>query len=273
MVNYGIVYGLSDYGLADRLEHPARGGAGVHRRATSSASRRSRRSSTARSSRRPRRATSRRCSAAAARSPSSARATGRCARSASASRSTPSSRAPRPTSSSSRWSAATRALRDAGLKTRLILRSTTSCSSRGPPEETRRGGRARPARDGRRRGSIDPPLAVDVGRRRQLAGGEVDGPRSRRRRSTALVGGAVALQAPINSHLGKAVGTFQAAFLSFAIGTVALLVDRRRSRAAASAASRDVGERPLVLPDRRPARRRLRQRPCSSPCARSAPAA
>src|SRR3954465_1841692 len=41
---------------------------------------------------------------------------------------------------------------------------------------------------------------------------------------TATVGGAVALQAPINSHLGRSVGTFQAAFLSFAIGTVALLV-------------------------------------------------
>jgi transporter family-2 protein len=41
---------------------------------------------------------------------------------------------------------------------------------------------------------------------------------------TAMVGGAVALQAPINSHLGKSVGTFQAAFLSFAIGTFALLV-------------------------------------------------
>ncbi len=41
---------------------------------------------------------------------------------------------------------------------------------------------------------------------------------------TAMVGGAVALQAPINSNLGKSVGTFQAAFLSFAIGTVALLV-------------------------------------------------
>jgi transporter family-2 protein len=41
---------------------------------------------------------------------------------------------------------------------------------------------------------------------------------------TAMVGGAVALQAPINSHLGKSVGTFQAAFLSFAIGTLALLV-------------------------------------------------
>jgi len=40
---------------------------------------------------------------------------------------------------------------------------------------------------------------------------------------TATVGGAVALQAPINSHLGQSVGTFQAAFVSFAIGTVALL--------------------------------------------------
>jgi transporter family-2 protein len=40
---------------------------------------------------------------------------------------------------------------------------------------------------------------------------------------TAAVGGAVALQAPINSHLGKQVGTLQAAFLSFAIGTVLLL--------------------------------------------------
>src|SRR5919106_1321789 len=41
---------------------------------------------------------------------------------------------------------------------------------------------------------------------------------------TAMVGGAVAMQAPINSQLGKSVGTFQAAFLSFAIGTIALLV-------------------------------------------------
>jgi transporter family-2 protein len=39
---------------------------------------------------------------------------------------------------------------------------------------------------------------------------------------TAAVGGAIALQAPINSHLGKSVGTFQAAFVSFAIGTVLL---------------------------------------------------
>jgi transporter family-2 protein len=41
---------------------------------------------------------------------------------------------------------------------------------------------------------------------------------------TAVVGGCIALQAPINSQLGKAVGTFQAAFVSFAIGTVLLAV-------------------------------------------------
>jgi transporter family-2 protein len=39
---------------------------------------------------------------------------------------------------------------------------------------------------------------------------------------TAITGGLIALQAPINSGLGKHVGTFQAAFVSFAIGTLAL---------------------------------------------------
>ena len=39
---------------------------------------------------------------------------------------------------------------------------------------------------------------------------------------TAFVGGLIALQAPINSTLGKSVGTFQAAFVSFAIGTIVL---------------------------------------------------
>lgn len=41
---------------------------------------------------------------------------------------------------------------------------------------------------------------------------------------TAVVGGLIALQAPINSQLGKTVGTFQAAFVSFVIGTIALAV-------------------------------------------------
>jgi transporter family-2 protein len=41
---------------------------------------------------------------------------------------------------------------------------------------------------------------------------------------TAVTGGLVALQAPINSVLGHRIGTWQAAFVSFAIGTAALAV-------------------------------------------------
>ena len=40
--------------------------------------------------------------------------------------------------------------------------------------------------------------------------------------ATAGAGGLIALQAPINSTLGKSVGTFPAAFVSFTIGTLAL---------------------------------------------------
>ena len=45
MINYGIVYGLSAYGMADRLDIPQEEARGVHRRATWRASRRCRRSS------------------------------------------------------------------------------------------------------------------------------------------------------------------------------------------------------------------------------------
>ena|SRR5947209_2116434 len=41
---------------------------------------------------------------------------------------------------------------------------------------------------------------------------------------TAVAGGLVALQAPINSRLGKAVGTFPAASISFALGLLVLVV-------------------------------------------------
>ena len=41
---------------------------------------------------------------------------------------------------------------------------------------------------------------------------------------TAVAGGLVALQAPINSTLGRAIGTFQAAFVSFLIGTFVLAI-------------------------------------------------
>jgi bacterial/archaeal transporter family-2 protein len=40
---------------------------------------------------------------------------------------------------------------------------------------------------------------------------------------TAAVGGLIALQAPINSRLGRAIGTWQAAAVSFTIGTLLLV--------------------------------------------------
>jgi bacterial/archaeal transporter family-2 protein len=40
---------------------------------------------------------------------------------------------------------------------------------------------------------------------------------------TAFAGGMVAMQAPINSALGKAAGNFAAATISFSVGTAALL--------------------------------------------------
>ena len=41
--------------------------------------------------------------------------------------------------------------------------------------------------------------------------------------ATAVVGGMIALQAPINSQLGKSTNTFAAALISFSVGTVVLL--------------------------------------------------
>ncbi len=40
---------------------------------------------------------------------------------------------------------------------------------------------------------------------------------------TAIAGGLVAMQAPVNSKLGKAAGTFAAASISFLIGTAILI--------------------------------------------------
>ena len=41
---------------------------------------------------------------------------------------------------------------------------------------------------------------------------------------TVVAGGLIALQAPINSMLGKSVGTFAAASVSFMVGTIALVL-------------------------------------------------
>lgn len=65
---------------------------------------------------------------------------------------------------------------------------------------------------------------------------------------TAVVGGLIALQAPINSGLGRSVGTFQAAFVSFLIGTVALALIAALSRGGMGAISsiRDVAPQYLL---------------------------
>ena len=170
----GSSTGCQRYGLADRLEHPAGGGGRVHRAlprplpagAGSSSSRRSRRPPT-------RRLRDARCSAAAAQIPE---LRSRKLPDALAGRAPGGqhgrSRAPPRTSSRSRWCAADARAARRGPATRLVLRSTTSCCSRGPTSEVergdgdRRGGdggrvRARPAAGGRRR------------RGRQLARGEV----------------------------------------------------------------------------------------------------
>src|ERR1700750_1437486 len=39
-----------------------------------------------------------------------------------------------------------------------------------------------------------------------------------------VAGGFIALQSPINSHLGKQIGALQGAFVSFVLGTLVLLV-------------------------------------------------
>lgn len=41
---------------------------------------------------------------------------------------------------------------------------------------------------------------------------------------TASAGGLIALQAPINAHLGRATGSLAAALISFGVGTIALAV-------------------------------------------------
>ena len=60
---------------------------------------------------------------------------------------------------------------------------------------------------------------------------------------TATTGGLVALQAPINSGLARAVGSWQAAFFSFAVGTLtlALIAALAKGGLGQLANARDVG--------------------------------
>ena len=123
-----------------------------------------------------------------------------------------------------------RALADAGLQTRLLLTIHDELLFEGPPERGAGRARADRARDGRRVGA---PRAAAGGRHRRradLAGRQVSGAGLAlvsRGLAVALGVGAgclVGMQAPINSRLGRSVGSVQAA---------TLLVPRRHRRAAA----------------------------------------
>ena len=162
MVNYGIVYGLSAYGLADRLQIPQEEAQEFIDRYLERFPAVAQFMKDAVDAGRASTATCRRCSAAAARSPSSARATGRRASSASGSRSTRSSRAPRRTSSRWRWSAATTRSPTPGLQTRMILQIHDELLFEGPAEETERATEI-VAREMVGAAELDPPLAVDAG--------------------------------------------------------------------------------------------------------------
>ena len=74
---------------------------------------------------------------------------------------------------------------------------------------------------------------------------------------TAVVGGMLATQGPINSALGKAVGTFQGAFVSFATGTIVLAVIAGLVRGGYGQIA-EIRTLVAAVPGRRPARRLLR---------------